>query len=211
MTINKQNLGWVVAAAVVFLGTALGFQDKAEKIGVVDMNRVISDSELGKKNQTTLQTALAARQDLLEFIKTYKVLTTDQANKLRELSLKPVVSEADKAEINRIRKEVIDADTKRNQLLQKSNPTDADRLALQDYNNRAQTMNEVYMRWSEEFQGDLDNLESQIRTDTVAKAKQIVKDVSKSQGYSVVFEASYAPYGANDLTDAGIKALNAAK
>ncbi len=203
--------GWIVAAALaVTLGTA-GFQSGSEKTGVVDMQRMVSTSELGLKNEQTLNAALASRRDLLDFIRKYGVLTTDQANKLRTLTLKENATEADKAEINRIRKEVMDASDNRNKLLQKPNPTDADRLALQDYNNRAQTMGEVMGQWSEEFQNELDQIETSVRTATVTKARQVLKDLAKQQGYSVVFEASVAPYGANDLTEAGVKALNAAR
>lgn len=203
--------GWVVAGLLGCFIAFSGFQAGAEKTGVVDLNRVLSDSEIGKKNEADLRNALALRSGLLDFISTYKVLTTDQANKLRDLTLKPNPTDADKAEIERIKKEVIAADAKRNELLQKANPTEADRLQLQDYNNRSNTMAELLARWNQEFQNELDQLESQVRATTVNKAKETVKEVSKAQGFTIVLESTVAPYGANDITDATIKALNAKK
>lgn len=210
MKINKQNAGWIVAIALGAVMAGSGFQATQEKTGVIDMGRVIRESELGKKNDSTLRVALAARQDLIEFVRTYKVLTTDQATLLKDLSLKPVQSEADKTKINQIRQDVIEADKKRNLLLQKTNATEADRLVLQDYNNRAQTMSEVLMQWGQEFQDTLDQMEANIQSTTIEKARKVVKDLGKAKGFTVVFESSYAVYGANDLTEDGIKALNAA-
>lgn len=175
----------------------------------MDINKILQDSELGKATNKKLQDALSIRSDLLKFISTYKVLTVDQANKLRELTLKPTPTAADKSEIEQIKGEIIAADKKRNELLQKSNMTDTDRMQLQDYAQRAQTMAQVVEQFNNEFQQELNAFESQVREDTITKTKETVKEVAKSQGFTVVLESSVVPYAANDITDASIKALNA--
>lgn len=211
MSFNLNKFLPYALATVIGIGafSLFGFQSTTEKFGVVDINKILQDSELGKATNKKLQDALSIRSDLLKFISTYKVLTVEQANKLRELTLKPAPTAADKSEIERIKGEVIAADKKRNELLQKSNMTDTDRMQLQDYAQRAQTMAQVVEQFNNEFQQELNAFESQVREDTITKTKETVKDVAKSQGFTVVLESSVVPYAANDITDASIKALNA--
>lgn len=203
--------GWVVAALVIGAVASGGFQPVQEKTGVVDLNKVIQQSDLGKSNTASLNNALKVRKDLLDFVSTYKVLTTEQAQRMRELSLKATPTEADKQELEKIKKDVQDSDKRRGELSQKQNLTDADRSVLADYAQRIQTMNQVLDRWNQEFTEELNNLESQVRQQTVDRAKASLQEVAKAQGYTIVYEATVAVYGANDLTDATIKAMNAKK
>ncbi|MBS1704499.1 MAG: OmpH family outer membrane protein [Armatimonadetes bacterium] len=206
---KKQFSGWLVAAVLLGIMAGLGFQGSTEKTGVVDLNRVVSDSDMGKKASKQIQDAYAVRDGLLTFVSTYMLLTTDQAAKLRDLTLKPTPTEADKNEIDRIKKDVMDADKKRTELLQKATPTEAERLALQDYANRSKTMSQTLDRWQQEFQSELSQMEQTVRESTLAAVRTTLKDMAKQQGYSVVLESTVAPYGANDLTEGLIKALNA--
>ena len=73
--------GWVVAiglAAVMFGGA---FQGGAQKFGVIDIERVIRESKLTAEVQTKLNLELTKRQDILDFMKSYDVMTADQAEK----------------------------------------------------------------------------------------------------------------------------------
>lgn len=209
-TILKKIFPYAAIAGIsIGAFSMFGFQSTTEKFGVVDINKILQDSELGKSTNKKLQDALTIRSDLLKFISTYKILTVEQANKLRELSLKPTPTAADKSEIERIKGEVIAADKKRNELLQKTNMTEPERMQLQDYAQRAQTMAQVMEQFNSDFQQELNAFESQVREETVNKTKETVKEVAKSQGFTVVLESSVVPYAANDITDASIKALNA--
>lgn len=213
MKLNQNFLKFGLGAMVVMAATAFlsGFQGNQDKIGVVDLNKIISESDMGKASTKELQDALTQRSTILDFISMYRVLTTDQANKLKDLTLKPNRTEAETKELDRIKEEVKAADKKRNELLQKANMTDADRLALQDYSQRSQTMQQLVERWNSEFQQELNLLETTVRERTLNKAKDTVKQVAKSQGFTLVLESSVAPYAANDITEPSIKALNAAK
>ena len=85
----------------VLAGT--GFQDAQTKMGVVDISDVVEQSDFGKKNQEDFNTMKSAREGILEFIDTYRVLTNEQALKLRELSLKANASAAEKAELETLK------------------------------------------------------------------------------------------------------------
>lgn len=203
------KFGWLAAAALAISVGIVGFAQNQPKFGVVDLNRVIQESELGKKNQAKLKAALDARKELIDFVTTYQVLTGEQAQRLRELMLKDAPSEAEKGELAKIKSDVQASDRRRQELVQKTNPTDADLAILQDFNNRRQIMQRTLERWQMEFNDELDGLQQRVRDETIAKAKVAVKDVCAADGYSLVLESTVAPFGSNDVTDSCIKKMNA--
>lgn len=205
------RLGWVIACGLLAALALVGFQGANEKTGVIDMNKALQDSALGVAHTKRLNDELKLRKDLLDFVNTYKVLTMEQAQRLRELSLKPNATEQDKRDLEKIRQDVIASDRKRNELSQKSGLTEADRALLQDYANRAQTMAATMERWNDEFSRELSELEQNLSNEAVDKARAALNQVAKGQGFTIVFESRLAPYAANDLTDATIKAMNAAR
>lgn len=205
------RLGWVIACGLLAVLALVGFQGANEKTGVIDMNKALQDSALGVAHTKRLNDELKLRKDLLDFVNTYKVLTMEQAQRLRELSLKPNATEQDKRDLEKIRQDVIASDRKRNELSQKSGLTEADRALLQDYANRAQTMAATMERWNDEFSRELSELEQNLSNEAVDKARAALNQVAKGQGFTIVFESRLAPYAANDLTDATIKAMNAAR
>ena len=72
-------------------------------------------------------------------------------------------------------------------------------------------MEQVAQRWYKEFTSDMQNWADKQKLASVEKARAAIQDVSKAQGYTIVFEVGIAPYGANDITDAALKAMNAKK
>lgn len=207
--LESARLGWAVSAALVLGFAAVGFQPAAEKTAVVDLNLVIQQSDFGKNNTQTLNNALAQRRQLMDFVNTYKVLTTEQAQRMRELTLKPNPTEADRQALERIRQDVMESDKRSRELQQKQTLTDADRSVLQDFAQRTQVMAQVLERWNGEFTEELQRLEGDLRDQTIARAKASLAEVAKAGGFTVVHEATVAPYGANDLTQTTIAAMNA--
>ncbi len=203
--------GWVVAAALGTVLLAGGFQNGQTKIGVVDISKAIQDSDAGKKATQTFQAMVDARDGLLKYCDKQGVLTTEQAVSLRALTLKENPTEADKKEIEKIKADVDAAAKQYNDLNLKKSPTKEDSDMLVEYNQRAQKTRGALMEWQQEFRQDLANREQTVRNDLFARAKTAVNEVSKSQGYTVVFESSVAVYCANDLTEAAVKAMNAKK
>ncbi|MBV6459083.1 MAG: hypothetical protein HONBIEJF_02223 [Fimbriimonadaceae bacterium] len=206
----QSQLGWGAAALLAGIMVASGFQGAEEKTGIVDMQKMIENSEPGKKMKTTFDQMVAARNDLLEFINLNRVLTVEQAQKLKELSLKTNATEAEKAEVTRIKADVV-ASEKRFKELQTKAATDADRQLLQDFSNRAAVMTQTLERWNNDFNVEMQNWLAKERPSVYDKAKKALQDTAKAQGFSVVLDAQVAPFGANDLTDASTKALNAQK
>lgn len=205
------NLGWVVAAVlgVVLAGSA--FQDATQKTGVVDISRVVENSNYGKENQATFASMRQAREGLLEFIDTNRVLTMEQATRLRDLTVKANQTAEEKAELDRIKAEVVAANKKWTELSTKPNLTAEDRALLEEYSRRSQMMSEVAQRLLNQFTNEMQAWADQQKLRSIERARAAIQEVAKAQGYSIVFEVGIAPYGANDLSDAALTAMNAKK
>ncbi len=204
-------MGWVAAAALLGVLAGGGFKQATDKLGVVDIAKVIEDSEFGKANQAEFTRMKQSRETLLEFIDTNRVLTNEQAQRLRDLSVKPNATDAEKAEIERIKADVV-ASAKRAQEMQtKQTLTPEERTLLQEYAQRGQNMDQVAQRWYRDFTTEMQDWADKQKLASVQKARQAIEQVAKAQGFSVVFEVGIAPYGANDLTSAATQALNAQK
>lgn len=203
--------GWGLSAVLATVLLASGFQAGTEKTGVVDLNTVIQQSNYGKQSTESLNNQLKVRRALIDFVMTYKVLTREQAERLRELSLKATPTEDDKKQIEKIKQDVIDSDRRRNELSQKANLTEADAALLRDYSQRALAMEELVNRWSQVFQDDLEELQTKAREDSIARAKVALSSVAKGGAYTVVMESTVAPFGVNDLTEAVVTKMNATK
>ncbi len=203
--------GSILAAALLGIFLAEAFQAPTDKFGVVDIQKVVDDSDFGKANQDKFKTMKSAREGVLEFVDTYRVLTNEQAQRLRDLSLKDSLTVEERAELDRIKADVMSSSKKSAELVGKPSMSPDEKALVDDYTRRAQQMEQVAKRWYSEFSTDLQKWADDQKAASVDKARSAVQDVAKSQGYTVVFEVGIAPYGANDITDASLKAMNAKK
>ena len=208
---NREKIAYLVAAAAVGVVAASGFQDAQTKMGVVDISDVVEQSDFGKANQKDFNDMKSAREGILEFIDTYRVLTNEQALKLRELSLKANASAAEKAELETLKATIITSDKKSKELATKANLTPEERTLMQDYAQRSQTMEQVAQRWFREFTNEMQQWADKQKAASIQKARESVSEVGKQGSYTIVFESGIAPYGANDLTQPALKAMNAKK
>lgn len=208
---NMNRTGWAIAALLLGVFAAVGFQDASNKIGIVDISKVVEMSDFGKANQASFNQMKTAREGVLEFIDTYRVLTVEQATRFRDLSIKPTPTAEEKAELDRIKADVMAADKKNKELSVKANLTPEDRALIEEYSKRANNMEMTAGRWLREFTNELQGWADKQKLTSLDRARAAVQEVAKAQGFTVVFEVGVAPYGANDLTDAALKAMNAKK
>lgn len=210
-TINMNKLGWIAAAAFggVILGT--GFQGSTDKLGVVDVAKIVEASDYGKQNQENFNKMKVSREGVLEFIDQYRVLTNEQAVRIKDLSLKEVLKPEEKAELDRLKGEVMLADKRSKELSTKTTLTPEERTLMQEYATRSQNMEQLAQRWYREFTTDLQAWTDKQKLASIDKARAAIQEVAKAQGFTIVFEVGVAPYGSNDLSDASLKAMNAKK
>lgn len=212
MNLRFQKLGWVVAAALVGIFAAVGFQDASTKLGVVDITKVVESSDFGKGNQELFNGMKASREGVLEFIDQYRVLSVDQANKIKTLSIKDApLTTGEKAELDSTKAAVIAAFNKNKELVLKQNLTPEERALLEEYARNSANMETTAGQWLRQFTVELEDWVNKRKVESLSRARTAVQEVAKAQGYSIVFEVGIAPYGANDLTDASLKAMNAKK
>ncbi|MEA2551911.1 MAG: hypothetical protein QOJ65_87 [Fimbriimonadaceae bacterium] len=207
-------IGWVVAAALAGVMVGSGFQGSTEKTGVVDLVKVMEASTSGKANAAQFDVLKGAREGLLKFIDENPVLTIEQAQKLHDITVKDNPTDADKAEMEKVKADAVVTAKRYQELAGKNNLTPEERTQLNEYSQRAQTMmgsTGTAQRWLMEFKEEMQDWADKHRADSLQRARTAVQQVAKAQGYSVVFESSIAPYGANDLTDAALQAMNAQK
>lgn len=203
------HAGWLVAGALGVVMLAGGFNQAAPKFGVVDMAKILSESTKGKTLKDELTNQFNIRQGLLEFVATNPTISTENATKLRELSVKAGATAAERTEIDTIKK-AAQADEKTFETLgQKATLSDAERSQLEDLGTRRRNAQGLLQRWQQDFMQELNELEASRQNALIDEVRVVVQEVSKKEGYTVVFQTNVAIYGANDLTDESTKALNA--
>jgi Skp family chaperone for outer membrane proteins len=212
MTMIKiQQMGWVVAAGIAGMMAGSGFQSKVDKFGVVDLAEVFSSSEFAKNQTDALRNLSTQRQDVLQFVNTYPVMKAEQATRFRELSVKPQITAAEKAELDKLKAEIIAQDKKFKDLQLKPQPTPAEVDQLREYNNQTQNMVKTIERWAREFGEEVNTLQEKLRKDTLERVKTAVQEVGQKQGYTVVYVQDIVPYAANNITAESLKAMNSKK
>jgi Skp family chaperone for outer membrane proteins len=209
--IKIQHMGWVLAAGIAGMMAGSGFQGKTDKYGVVDLAEVFTASDFATTQTQELRTLSAQRQDILQFANTYPVFSADQAQRFRELSVKPQPTAPEKAELEKLKNEIIAQDKKLKAVQTKTNPTPEDVALLSQYSDRAQNMLKTLDRWAREFGEELMGQQEKLRTDTLNRVKAAVQEVGQKQGYSVVYVQDIVPYGANNITKDSLKAMNSKK
>ena len=208
MKLDRQNAGWLVAAGLLGAMLSSGFQTPSLKLGVVDVNRIVETSEFGKASQKILSGMKKSREETLEFIDTYRVLTPEQATRIRDLTVKTTRSKEEDAELERVKAEVISANKRLQELSTKSNLTPEERTLMEDYARRSQMMNEQATRWLREFTSEIQSWVDERKGLSYERARAATTEVAAKEGYSMIFESSVVPYGANDVSAAALTAMN---
>jgi len=211
MSMKFDKMGWFVAVALAGVMCGTGFKAPGDKVGSVDINKVFMDSDYSKKQQETLRTAKATRVAVLELINTYRVMKPEDALRFHDLSIKDKPIADDKVEQDKISQSAKDADATYRALATKSSPTPAELAQIEEFNRRKDALAQLQQKWTQEFNEQMGALNEKVQNDALAKVRDIVSQVAKDQGFSVVFNSQVAPYSANDITDAATKLMNKAK
>lgn len=201
--------GWIVAAGLAGVMFGSGFQTPSIKLGVVDLNSVIDKSEVGKLAKKNFDEMKTSRESILEFIDQYRVMTIENATRIRELTLKKDRTKPEDAELERIKADVIATSKKSQELATKANLTPEERTLVEEYSRRSQLINDLSNRWLREFADEMKNWVSDRKDENYQKARVAVNEVAAKEGYTMVFEGTVALYGANDITEPTLAALNA--
>lgn len=210
--INASNLGWVVAAGLACFMVGSGFQSPTLKIGIADVDKVMSGSDYWKTNEASFNTFTKERGDLLIYVKQNAMMSSDEAAKVKELSLLDNPTAQQKAELDRLKADITDEQKRKDELSIKASLTPEERTLLSTYATREQTnTNQTLPEWDQQFTQEIQQKRTDILTAATDKAKTAVQSVGRAQGYTIIFSAAAAPYAANDITDDALKSMNAQK
>lgn len=211
MTIKIDKLGWPVAAllgGMMAMGALSGFQaGTAPKFATVDMNKVFNDSPLVAANNDALNNARKARFATIEFIDRNSAMDPNDAKKFADLSAKANPTPADKTELDRLHAAGEAATVARSGLMTKPTPTDADKVALADYSNKANSNRALLNTLDAQYTQEMQTMLNDMRDKSLARVREVVRTIAAKQGYTVVFDTQTAPYASNDLTEEASKAL----
>jgi Skp family chaperone for outer membrane proteins len=211
---NRENLGWAVAGALavsLFFVASTGFQDKQIKLGTVNIEKVFDESEIRIKLDSELREYGQNADNMMNFMASYPMLPNAELKKFKDLSLKTPQTDADKAEIERIRKAAVAADQKYRELQTKASSTEADKLQLGTFQRNVQENSPFLQRADQELASLLNDRQKKMRQETLEKVKAAIGDIANKQGYSIIFNDQAAPYSANDVTAEALKSVNSRK
>jgi Skp family chaperone for outer membrane proteins len=203
---KKAMFGWILSFALGSGIIAAGFQAKQEKVGVVDFMKVVLESKEVKRYEDSMRQAQAVRAGLINFIQQNPTIKVEDALKLRDLTLKPTQTDADKNEIERIKKEAIASQDRLRKIQTTQKPTQQELTELDDLNRRASLIQQQLERIAGEMQNEMADKQALGNADVRSKIREIISGVAKSQGYTIVYSTDSAVYGVNDITSDCIKA-----
>ena len=206
--LNKDLFGWMVAAILGGVLASAGFQTTPESSAVVDLQKVVKNSVLYTVKDAEFQAQVKARGDLLKFINDNRVISADEWVKLRTISLNDKATDADKADLQKVKDSVV-ANTKKLAELQAKPSKSADDLTImEDYLRRVQQVQLTARDMQDSFQTDLGRLQDAGAKAVEDQARIAVAAIGKEQGYTIVFDTLAAPYGAHDITTDSLARMN---
>jgi Skp family chaperone for outer membrane proteins len=195
----------VVALGLVALLLGSGFQGANQKIGVIDSGQVASAIAQAKNLRDDEEKFKTDRQNVLEFLDRYRVMKRADAETFKKLSLKPNITDAEKAELEKVKSAAVEAQKKFKDLELKSSPTADELKQLDEFRNRTAEMVEIGGAAVKEYEEDIRALKEKNQTAVFEAYKNGVSEVGKKQGFTLVLDKNVAPFGANDISDDVVK------
>jgi Skp family chaperone for outer membrane proteins len=198
--------GWFVAALLAGVMLGSGFQTGTEKFAVVDIRKVIIDSKLNKETTDKVKAAGEARYAILKFIDEQRTISASQIARLRELELKETKTDAEKLELDALKKKVMD-DAKELERIRTmaGTPTEVERLKMVELTKLEQDSRNLLAQLEADLDADYRNVSNELQNQAIDKANAAAGVVAKSKGITILFSSSAVVYGANDITADSVK------
>lgn len=196
----------VVALGLVALLLGSGFQGTNQKIGVIDSGQVASAIATAKNLREDEENFKTERQNILEFMDRYRVMKREDAIKFKTLSLKANKTEAEKAELEKVKTAAIEAQKRFKDLELKSSPTADELKLLDDFRNRTAEMVDIGGTTLKEYEEEIRLLKEKNQLTIFEAYKNGVSEIGKKQGFTLILDKNVAPFGANDVSDDVVKA-----
>ncbi|MEX2242772.1 MAG: hypothetical protein WD716_02885 [Fimbriimonadaceae bacterium] len=197
--------GWFVAALLVGVVLGSGFQTGTEKFAVVDIRKVIIDSKLNKETTDKVKSAGEARFAILKFIDEQRTISASQIARFRDLELKEVKTDAEKLELDTLKKKVMDDAKELARLIELQAPTEVERLRMIELTKLSQESRNLLAQLEVDLDRDYQNVSNELQNQAIDRANAAATVVAKSKGITVLFSSSAVIYAANDITADAVK------
>jgi Skp family chaperone for outer membrane proteins len=196
----------VLAIGMVAVLAGSGFQGANQKIGVIDSNGVIQQIAVAKNMVEDERNMKSDRETILQFLQRYPIIKKEEAEKFKNLSIKPNKTDADKAELEKLKTTATEAVNKFKALELKSSPSQEELKQLDEYRNRKNDMGEYLQGLVKDFSDEYSSLHEKNQNALFELFKVGLAEVGKKQAFTLVLDKNVAPFGANDITDDVTKA-----
>jgi Skp family chaperone for outer membrane proteins len=196
----------VLAIGMVAILAGSGFQGANQKIGVIDSNSVMQAVALAKNMVEDEKNLKTDRETVMQFLQRYPIIKKDEAEKFKTLSIKTNRTDAEKAELEKLKTIAQDTVKKFKELELKSSPTQDELKLLDEYRNRKNDMDEYLQILFKDFQSELAGIHEKNQGTVYEAFRAGVNEVGKKQAFTLVLDKNIAPFGANDITDDVTKA-----
>jgi Skp family chaperone for outer membrane proteins len=205
------KLGWIVAAGLGGVMIGGGFQGGQTKIGVVDYRKILQANDHWKNSKAAFAGVEKSREDLVQFLANHRTATPEQMLRYKALSTKSPLTDPEKAELTKLKEDIIKGQQKYETLVQKTPLTSDEQIILNDMGGRIRNNEATIQKIVGELRQELDGQSTEQAQVVVEKLNKTLEEIGKAGGYTVIFDIQTAPYGATDVTEAALKSLNAKK
>ena len=141
------------------------------------------------------------REVVMSFLQQFPIIKKEEAEKFKNLSIKPVKTDAEKTELEKLKTAAADTVKKFKELELKSSPTQDELKQLDEYRNRKNEMDDYLQGLFKTFQAELVAIHDKNQSIIYEAFRAGVNEIGKKQAFTLVLDKNIAPFGANDITD----------
>ncbi|GMV36360.1 MAG: hypothetical protein AMXMBFR61_08680 [Fimbriimonadales bacterium] len=196
--------------AVAFM-SVVAFQGAAPKNGSIDLDRVVRESKIGKEAEAQFNRDTRLRNELLQHFDAFRCYDENQRKEVRDLWLAPTrtAEQEQRLDLLKTQGQAMQKELADLQMKAEKDRTKEESDRLRELTRRAIDMDRNYLPLlNDELRTELQNWRQKSLTDIINKVKAAVQKIGREQGFSVIFDAQYAPYTPTDISDLVLKEID---
>ena len=200
----KTLLGWLLTIGCVLTAHAQAF-------GVVDYERIMTESTYVKTNRDQIQALRARYLSVLQTLEENIVLTNEERQELVNLLLAETLNDDQRKRVEQLTQTARQRAGELQQLRQKPQPTETEKAALERFTQMEAVGREALQSLAQQLSQQLEQQAQQIGKQVDTTVRETIAQVAKEKKLTLVFSAGAVLYAENDITNDVIKRLNERK
>jgi Skp family chaperone for outer membrane proteins len=183
----------------------------AQAFGVVDLERVMTESTYVKANRERLQAMEARYRSVFQTLQENLILTNEERQELTNLLMAENLTDEQRTRVEQLTQTARQRSEELQQLRQKPQPTETEKAALERFTQMEAVGREALQSLAQQLSQQLEQQVQQVSKQVDATVRETVAQVAKEKKLALVFSAGAILYAENDITDEVIKRLNERK